>query len=214
MGRKPKSSGRGTPKRESYAKILIVTEGQKTEPHYFDEIKNKYKISSLNIKINGDCKSAPGFVLEHAKKLAKFEDKQGSPFDKVFVVIDRDDHACFDKTLNAIKKIKGKQFVAVPSVPCFEYWLLLHLKYTARSYRSVVGNTAAKQVLTELTSFPEMRDYSKGSKDVFNKLFEHLETAKKRAIKANKQTREIGEDCPTTEMHELVTYLQNIKQPK
>lgn len=212
MARKPKSSKRKEPQKEAYDKILIVTEGQKTEPHYFDEIKSTYKISSLNITINGDSRSSPGFVLKLAKELEKKESKQGSPFDKVFIVIDRDDHACFDKTISEIAKMKGDQFTAVPSVPCFEYWLLLHLKHTAKCYKSIVGNTAANQVLSELKAFPLMVDYGKGSKGIFTKLLDKLEIAKKRATKINEQTREIGEQCPTTEMHELVDYLQNLKR--
>ena len=210
MARKPKSSKRQAANKEAYDKILIVTEGKKTEPYYFDEIKNTYKISSLNITINGDSRSAPGFVLKLAKELEKKEAKQGSPFDKVYVVIDRDDHTCFDKTIEEISRMKGGQFIAVPSIPCFEYWLLLHLKHTARCYESIVGNTAANQVLSELKAFPLMADYEKGCTGVFGKLFNNLEVAKKRAAKINQQTREIGEECPTTEMHELVNYLQNI----
>ena len=35
---------------DAYDRILIVTEGKKTEPNYFQEIKFFYKLSSANVQ--------------------------------------------------------------------------------------------------------------------------------------------------------------------
>jgi hypothetical protein len=37
--------------RGSYDRILIVTEGEKTEPHYFEDIKNSYKLHTANVEV-------------------------------------------------------------------------------------------------------------------------------------------------------------------
>ena len=36
-------------KRESYDKVLIVCEGEKTEPNYFNELINFYKLNTANV---------------------------------------------------------------------------------------------------------------------------------------------------------------------
>jgi hypothetical protein len=36
-------------RRESYAKVLIVCEGEKTEPLYFNDLKDHYGLNSANI---------------------------------------------------------------------------------------------------------------------------------------------------------------------
>ncbi|MBY7815315.1 RloB family protein [Vibrio fluvialis] len=211
MARSPKSTQRKRETRESYDKILIVTEGEKTEPFYFQEVVGHYKISSANVRIDGNSRSSPGFVLTHAKKLADEERKQGSPYDKVFIVIDRDDHACFQKTVDAVKKIKGNVFSAVTSIPCFEYWLILHFKCSTKEYISTIGNTAANQALNDLRKQPGMKDYKKKDKGIFIKLLPLLEDAKINSARALALAQQLGVDNPTTSVHDFIHYLQNVK---
>jgi hypothetical protein len=37
---------------KSYPRILIVTEGRKTEPQYLEEIRTKYRLNSANIAVH------------------------------------------------------------------------------------------------------------------------------------------------------------------
>ena len=57
-------------------------------------------------------------------------------------------------------------------------------------------------------SFP---DYEKNAKDLFGTLLPLLDTAQVRAAKALGDANRTGEENPSTEMHELVEYLQNLK---
>jgi hypothetical protein len=212
MARQPRGSKRINRQRESYDKVLIVCEGLKTEPNYFNEIKAYYEISSLNIVIDGDCGSSPELVVNHAKKLAKKEDKLGSPFDKVFCVIDKDNHPGYEKALRQINAEKGKVFCSAQSIPSFEFWLLLHFEYTTRAYVSQQGNTVGHQVIRDLKKQPDMKNYDKGEKGVFKQLFDRLEFAKSNAQKVLKAVQRIETDNPSTHVHKLVEYLQNIKQ--
>ncbi|WP_038150065.1 RloB family protein [Vibrio litoralis] len=211
MARQPKGSKRTSNKKDPYDKILIVSEGSKTEPNYFNEIKNLYEISSLNIIIDGDCGSSPICVVNHAKALAKKEEKLGSPFDKVFCVIDKDNHTCYFEALDKIKAQKGDVFKSVQSIPCFEYWLLLHFEYTTRAYVSQTGNSVGTQVIRDLKNKPGMGSYEKGEKGIFIKLLDKLETAKINATNAQNSAEKNECDNPSTQIHTLVEYLQNIK---
>ncbi len=53
-------------------------------------------------------------------------------------MFDKDEHTTYQQAIDLIKKAtpKAKWFV-VTSVPCFEYWLLLHFNYTTQPYYPV-----------------------------------------------------------------------------
>lgn len=80
--------------REPYDKVLIVCEGEKTEPHYLMELRGHLKLSQANIKIDPNSDSSPTSVVKYTKELIKESPKD--PYDHVFCVIDRDRH--FDYT--------------------------------------------------------------------------------------------------------------------
>lgn len=74
---------RRKPVRASYDKVLIVCEGSKTEPLYFQELIDHYEIHSANVKISGDCGSDPVSVVNHGIQLYQNEKQAGSgPFDR------------------------------------------------------------------------------------------------------------------------------------
>lgn len=54
--------------RAPYDKILIVCEGEKTEPNYFKELINYYKLNTANVEIDGSCGSSPEKVLKRAEQ--------------------------------------------------------------------------------------------------------------------------------------------------
>lgn len=49
-----KDLARKRAKRSSYEKILIVCEGQKTEPNYFNELKDFYQLNTANVVVDGN----------------------------------------------------------------------------------------------------------------------------------------------------------------
>lgn len=54
-----KDTKRKSARREAYDRVLIVCEGTKTEPYYFEGLKAEYNLHSANIRITGNCDSAP-----------------------------------------------------------------------------------------------------------------------------------------------------------
>ena len=210
--RKKEQLARRGKQRDPYAKVLIACEGKKTEPLYFEDIKDYFALNSVNVKVSGECGSDPVSVFKHGKQLYREEREKGDSFDKVYCVFDQDAHASY---IQAIKDINNawpnNTFIAINSVPCFEYWLLLHFQYTTKPFKALPNNSACNQVLTQLKS--HIPDYTKGKCGIFAATCEQLNSAKERATKALRTAQESDTDNPTTHVHELVSYLQDIKKP-
>ncbi len=125
-------------KREIESKIpkpnsfLIVTEGTKTEPFYFDGlakyINELYGSSSIQtekpiIKTLGEGKNTVSLVEATAKIVAR----SSMIYEQVWVVFDKDD---FDKFDEAISLAESYGFHVGWSNQSFEYWIYLHFNYS------------------------------------------------------------------------------------
>lgn len=56
--------------RASYPRILIVTEGSKTEPLYLEEIRSACQLHSANVEVQpGQLGTAPVQVVQYAQQL-------------------------------------------------------------------------------------------------------------------------------------------------
>lgn len=203
--------------RSPYEKVLIVCEGEKTEPVYFSELIDHYEINSANIRITGNCGSDPLSVVNHALKLYQEEKVKGDNFDHVYCVFDQDSYNLPpNKYQQALDKIAGAKpkdtFFAITSVPCFEYWLLLHFEYTTAQFNSIGGVSAGASVLQKLKEhWPE---YEKSLIGIFKYRLPELDFATTNAVRSLTAAEETHTNNPTTHIHELVTYLKNIKNPK
>ncbi|MCY4613057.1 MAG: RloB family protein [Nitrospira sp.] len=187
-----KSFSRRKPSRKPYDKILVVCEGQQTEPNYFNGLKNYLRLNGANVAIVGEG-AAPTTIVERAKALDKWWKGMGDPFDKIFCVFDKDTHADYQ---TAIDQCAQKNYVAVTSVPAFEYWLLLHFRYTTKPYDDVSG------VLHALKEW--MPNYHKSYAGIFAELRDKLETAKKNAARSLEDRTQARTDNPSTKVHILV----------
>ncbi|MCY4008028.1 MAG: RloB family protein [Rhodobacteraceae bacterium] len=204
-----KSLERQRASKQPYRKVLVVCEGEKTEPRYFTELSDRYRLNSARIEIYG-CGSDPYRVFELAKQRYKDEKAKGDGFDKVFCVFDEDNHTSYQNALQEIQVAKPKDtFEAIHSVPCFEYWLLLHFVYTTKPYASLSGNSACQQVETDLKKYMPL--YSKGNEGIFEQLAEKIDIAYDRAKKSLLAAKNAGTHNPTTRVHSLVEYLKHLK---
>ena len=195
--------------------ILIVCEGEKTEPYYIEELLKDFNISSTRatIEVIGECGSAPQSVVEYAIK--RFEAKD---YDHIFCVIDKDKHPRFNDAIlrmNDYKWRKKKEgFKAktnriIVSVPCFEYWLLLHFKKTTKVFSGNGQQTSpCKECLHELKN--ELTHYEKGNKSIYKLTKNRLETAIKHAKEIVTNKTEEHQN-PITYFHELVEFLSAYK---
>ncbi len=213
--RDTRSLHRHRPAREPYDRVLIVCEGSKTEPNYLRELIVHYQLSSANVKITGEGGSAPISVVDHAIELF---DKDPD-YNAVFCVFDRDTHGSFDAAVQRVRDKKllrrdGRRklghacFQAITSIPCFEYWILLHFQYTTAQMRRFAD------VDPRLRAVPGFAAYTKGERGLFARTHTQLQTALDNADRANQAAEAAGTDNPTTDMPELVRYFQQLVQRK
>ncbi|WP_445158418.1 RloB family protein [Halomonas sp. E14] len=206
-----KNLSRKKPRRDPYEKILIVCEGEKTEPNYFRGILEYYKLSSANIEITSEGGSSPMGIWRFAQQRYREDKDLGDAFDKVYCVFDKDSHASYYDACRAISESSPEEtFYAITSVPCFEYWLLLHYVYTTKPYVCQKGKSAAVQLEEELKKY--IPNYKKGGEGYFLDLLEQLEQAKAFSKRSYEDAKRAKIDNPSTNIHELVSFLQNIKR--
>ncbi len=201
--------GRKQGRRAGYDRILIVSEGTKTEPSYFEEIRETYRLNTANVVVRPcDYGTAPQQIVDYAHDLFLKGDlhRKIAPraFESIFVVFDRDEHTTYHNALQQAESLNGtlkndaKQkvtFQAIASVPCFELWLLLHFE----DIQSPLHRTEAFQRLKK-----HIPNYDKGMKGAFALTQENLEIACKRAKRlAEKSTAYDGTE-PFTDVHSLV----------
>ena len=198
-------------KRSSYERVLIVCEGEKTEPNYFQELVDCLELNTANVEIDGSCGSSPISVVNHAKHLYQEEKKAGDSYNKVFCVFDKDTHTTYDAALLLIKNSKPKDvFEAANSVPCFEYWLLLHFIYMTKAYAANGGKSSCGNLISALKQY--LPGYDKGDKGVYSQVTDQTNQAIAFSKRSLAQAIAHGTDNPTTYIHELVEYLQNLKK--
>lgn len=188
---------------KEFKRILIVTEGSETEPLYFEQIKRKYKLKDNVIFIYPAENSSPRDVLKTAKDKNSIDD-----FDKVFCVFDKDTHDTYDEVVLKITNDKKLvKFTAVTSVPCFEFWLILHYKATAKPYYTSDKNKASKNALKDLQKIDPM--YSKNNKNYFEAIVERTDIAIKNADIVSKQV--LGDD-PSTKIPTLINEIKELSR--
>lgn len=202
--------------RASYARILIVSEGSKTEPLYFEDIRAAYQLHSANVEVQpSQLGTAPIQVVKYAKQL--FEegdlDKGIRPrsFDQVYAVFDRDDHESYFNALNLAASLEDKMkndarqsvsFKAIASIPSFELWLLLH-------YENIQAPIHRNEVMDRLKQY--VPGYDKGAGGAFATTRDRLETATQRAQALAARFTAYTDPEPFTALHELVTLLTTLR---
>ena len=173
--------------RAPYDRILIVTEGSKTEPNYFKEIKVANKLNTANVQVEPSAfGTEPMQIVEYAESLFLNGDElksiQPRAFEEVYVVFDRDDHPTYHNALaktdalNLKYQNDNKQkvaFISIASVPCFELWLLLH-------FEEVHAPMHRNAVYDRLKIY--LPNYEKGDKGHYASTLMHIEQAIARAL--------------------------------
>lgn len=193
--------------RHQMKKILIVCEGEKTEPAYFTDLVNHCRITTASIiEITGDCGSSPTSIVKYAKARYEKEKKRSDAYDKVYCVFDKDAHADYQKALSQIKDINPNgTFEAITSVPCFEFWFILHFSCSRKSFSPQKGNSAGAQMLAELKK--HIPNYDKKCQGIFHQLKDKLDTALNNCKISNAAAEKEGTDNPSTKVDYLVKNL-------
>lgn len=119
------SSGRKQGTRDQKVRFLIVCEGEKTEPNYFRAFTERWS-EVKEIKVAGCGCSTCQLIIEAKKIQEKLERERMVPFDRVWLVFDKDEFKDFNK---AIADAKKEGMNCAWSNQAFELWYVLHFQY-------------------------------------------------------------------------------------
>lgn len=105
-------------------RILIVCEGTKTEPNYFNSFQNKNNGAFINkLTVIGEGVN----TIQVVDKAIELRDKSLTPYDRVWAVFDKDSFT--DKQFNgAIIKARNNGIECAWSNQAFELWYLYHFQ--------------------------------------------------------------------------------------
>lgn len=224
-----KKRGEKQRRSESIRKIapyryLIVCEGKKTEPNYFNGIKArieeiyKSKIdvkNKIDLDIEGTGRNTEDLV-DFAIKLRSFS---AIPYGHVWVVFDKDDFS-YEQFNNSIVKAKQNNINVAWSNESIELWFLIHfINLDAAIHRTDYINKLNQIFTREGVNGGK---YEKNLKDIFEILSSNGKVNK--AIERSKKQREKFEckglqpsrmnPCTTVDVlvEELLEYISGIEQ--
>jgi len=113
--------------------IVIASEGERTEPEYFEALRDEYYNSRIQVIFLHPSDSAPKYVIDELNQYKKEFGLNLKKGDELWVLIDKDR---WDRFLNEIaEECRSNEFHLALSNPCFEIWLLLHLKNLSQCTR-------------------------------------------------------------------------------
>lgn len=214
--RQKKQLERKLGRRESHDRVLIVSEGSKTEPNYFREIRSAYRLHTASVEVQpSDFGTAPIQVVKYAQALFENGDRhkniQQCAFERVYAVFDRDDHGSYFDALKLAASLDGKLkndikqtvvFRAIASVPSFELWLLLHFEdIQTPLHRDVVMRRLKLHI----------PGYDKGAGNAFSVTRKHVGVATERAERLAAQFSAHTAPEPFTAVVDLVKLLTTLR---
>jgi hypothetical protein len=204
--RKQRRIARRKASRASLPAILIICEGQETEPNYLGGYCDAHGINRANVTIvpgDGDT-DAVRLVRKAHRRFAVDRD-----FDAVFVVCDCAGEELINARALAAKSLMNasRQTISVKLVvsnPCFEYWLLLHFEYLAPAFLTPA------EVLNLLRR--HVTDYHKADRSIFAKVGIGLERALGNTVRLKAELAAVGAQSPDTDMPDLIETLNSLRR--
>lgn len=174
---------------------LIVCEGRKTEPAYFEALKRA--LGEVNgRKVDIEAVGTGLHTLELFEEAQRICTKAPDIYSHVWVAYGKDDFSEgeFNEVVGLCKRMGGAAtYHAMWSNPCFELWLLLHFGYTAvpmvtaeclgridGEWRKAFGNS-----------------YEKNDAGIFDALCSRLDDARINAKRLRGHHSGLGNDKPS-----------------
>lgn len=205
--------------------ILVVCEGSKTEPNYFNAIKKslpKNVLETVQVDIIGTGTNTLTVVDRAVEEVEKAARVRNRVFDAVWVVIDRDSFPA-EHFNNAIFRCQGLGYGCAWSNEAFELWYVLHFQYrnTAmirEDYEGVITTEVNKCIAN--ADQPSIRQFSylKNDERMYAILHEFgdedfaMENARK--LIGNFHDTRYSTHDPCTKVHELVASLNALREPE
>lgn len=184
---------------------LVVCEGEKTEPLYFESLRKEWRLNSAIVRVYpGNRGSNPMSVVRYAKELNEDFQRKNTVIDQTWCVFDQEGINKPKNLLNAIDQAHSNQFQIALSAPSFEIWFLLHFIYTTRDFSS------CEEVMKELKKGGYIPNYKKNV-CYLPALLPLIDNAKANSRKLRIHCRRTKTECPYTDVDLLVDELQKLK---
>jgi hypothetical protein len=197
--------GRKQPQLRKIRRILILCEDTKSSRDYFAKFphdKSQVEIDCVGTGMNTDS------LMENAIQRAQTARRDGAPYERVWVVFDKDsfEQQNFNRAFDLARK--HNEITPCWSNECFELWYLLHFHYRDTAIGRHEMWPAISQLLEE--------KYDKAEDGLYAKMTEKLETALKHARKLAYENEMNGTPTrnPSTRVHELVDALIKLDPKK
>ena len=210
---KPRRVKRGRPRRSGKPRILILCEGTRTEPNYFEGLKKSKSLTSVVVRTLRPGQVGPTGLLKRVRE----ELKEDSGWDEVYCVLDHDGREAkikpLEKGLAAIgHKTDSCDIKMIVSNPCFEFWLLMHFEITDRPFSAGARGTECEDVIRRLER--HLKGYEKNDSQVFEKCREHIHTALDNTERLRRTTRSLPESpaAPQTQVEALIRRLLKLSR--
>jgi hypothetical protein len=200
-------------------RILIVCEGEKTEPNYFNWWKEKLEnikkagksrtvgridvVPDDGIEVKGEGKNTESLV----RRAIQYRDQANIDYTQVWCVFDKDSFK--PKQYNAaINKAHKENMKVAYTNEAFELWYLLHFDFV----NTGVSREQYKEKLTILLG----KKYKKNNPKMYEILLnlpnadqqKAIQRAKK-LLKSYERERNYADQNPSTTVHELVEFLND-----
>lgn len=191
--------------RVPHVSFLIVCEGTKTEPNYFEALIQDRNSEVVEYEIAGEGRGTVSLVKQ-AIALRKKSHKQ---FDRVWAVFDKDDFTDFNEAITLAKKNKIQ---SAWSNEAFELWYYLHFQYLDTGVSRSQYITMIEREIRKRTKNLAYK-YNKKSPDTYRLLKENgnevqaIENA--RRLKINCKGTNYASHKPCTTIYELVEELNH-----
>ena len=201
MGKKKFSRDKKTGTKEQLPIILIVCEGERTEPNYF----NQFEVTNIKIESRG--------IGDNTKRLVEYaiNESQTNDYDQVWCVFDRDSFPK-DNFNSAVQSAQNNNFGIAYSNESFELWYILHFEYlnsqiTRDQYIKKLNNIFKSK---KDEGFPD--SYKKNDPNIYRilKPYQHVALKNAQNLSNNYESELIpssATQCPVTYVYKLVEEL-------
>ncbi len=185
---------------------LIVCEGE-TEQEYFEAARIKYGLTTAEIVLAENTKgAAPISVVACAE--AKCAERGG--YDQIYCVFDRNGHESFGRARARIQALAGRKNRPLPvreaiSIPCFEFWVLLHHERTDAPFNHCAD------VIERLRH--HMPSYEKADAAIARQLMSKLEDALESAAWVENRAEHTGHN-PYSSVHHVLRHFAQVADQK
>ena len=195
--------------REKLVRFLIVCEGTKTEPHYFEALIKNYISTVREVTIEGEGRATVALVDRTLEIKQELERKNAMSFERVWVVFDKDDFGDFN---DAIKKANKLGFQSAWTNEAFELWYYLHFEYLDTGISREAYIDKLQDVFRKKMSDDNFK-YLKGNPNIYKLLQQYGREDLAKRFAKQLRTLYIGSDYavhkPCTMVDKLVEELEH-----